>query len=410
MSETRNIVVLGASCAGLSAAHYIAKHTLPKLRQAKDGGAPYELHLVDQSTHFWWHISAPRAIVSVDEIPHDKAFIPIMDGFKQYPALKDAIHFHHAAASALDPEARTVTLRPSGSGSGSDSASTGTESLPYYALIIATGIRSPTPLTTLQGEHTLTVKALDDMNARLAQAKDVLIAGGGPVGVETAGEIGAHLQRRGGGATVTLVTSGDKLLPVLRKALSQKAQKQLEKLGVRVVYGAKVTGTQGAADGRTEVTLSAGEPRTVDVFIPAGGVRPNAEFVPAALRRADGYVATNGATLRVDGAGPRVYAVGDVAGVDKGGVLNLFAAVPVWAANFNHDVLGEAKLGADVPAEKAYKRKDGETQIVPVGAKMGVGAFNGFKIPGFVVAAAKGKNYMIGSMGDFTEGKKWTKA
>ena len=49
MAETRRIVVLGASFGGLSAAHYIAKHTLPKLQQSKD--AKYELHIVDPSTH-----------------------------------------------------------------------------------------------------------------------------------------------------------------------------------------------------------------------------------------------------------------------------------------------------------------------------------------------------------------------
>lgn len=50
MSEaTRNIVILGASFGGLSAAHYLARHTLPKLKEAKD--AKYAVHVVDPSTH-----------------------------------------------------------------------------------------------------------------------------------------------------------------------------------------------------------------------------------------------------------------------------------------------------------------------------------------------------------------------
>lgn len=75
-SQTRNIVILGASFGGLGAAHYTAKHILPKLQLSKD--AQYVLHLVDSSEQFWWHIAAPRQIVSVDQIKLQQSFVPIM--------------------------------------------------------------------------------------------------------------------------------------------------------------------------------------------------------------------------------------------------------------------------------------------------------------------------------------------
>ena len=103
-----------------------------------------------------------------------------------------------------------------------------------------------------------------------------------------------------------------------------------------------------------------------------------------------------------------MYAVGDVSGVDQGGVLKMFNSIPVWGANFNHDILGEAKAGS--VAEKTYTTKETETQFVPVGPKQGVAAFNGWGMPSFIVAQAKGKDYMLSSIPDFTEGKKWTKA
>lgn len=396
MSETRNIVILGASFAGLSAAHYICKHTLPQLARSQD--AKYVLHLIDESTHFWWHIGAPREIVSVKEMPHDKYFKPIMDGFKQYPQLKDSIIFHHGSAAGIDTETRTVSYKPSGTET--------TESLPYYALVIATGVRSPTAATTLHGDHTISIKALEDVNARLAAATEIVIGGGGPIGVETAGEIGAALQ---GKARISLVAGGDKLLPALRKALADKAQAQLEKVGVTVLYKTKVTGTSEVADGKTEVHLDNGKSMTADVYIPAVGVTPNTAFVPANLKKAGGWVDANALTLRVDAAGPRVYAVGDVAAADKGGVLNLYNAVPVFGANFSHDVLGEAGVGS-VPAERQYKRDDGETQMVPVGPKTGVGAFKGWKCPGVMVSMFKGKDYMAGQIPTVYEGKKYTKA
>jgi hypothetical protein len=39
-----------------------------------------------------------------------------------------------------------------------------------------------------------------------------------------------------------------------------------------------------------------------------------------------------------------------------------------------------------------------------------VGAVYGFGLPGFVVAFAKGKDYLGGNISEFSEGKKFTKA
>ena len=394
MAETRNIVVLGASFGGLSAAHYIARHTLPKLKQSKD--AKYVLHLVDPSTHFWWHIAAPREIVSVKEMKHSDCFVPIMDGFKQYSDLKDSIVFHQGEAMRMDTNARTVSIKTHEGGA---------ETLEYYALIIGTGIRSPTPLTTLHGDHTISQRALEDMNEKLASAKEIIVGGGGPVGVETAGELGTHF---GSKAKITLIAGSDKLLPVLTKGRAEKAQKMLEKSGVTVKYNAKVEKTEQGSDGKTTVILNNGQTMTADVYIPAVGITPNTAFLPSNLKQSNDYVKTNPQTLRVDEAGPRVYAVGDVAGVDKGGVINLFNSIPVFAANMSHDLLGEAKVGN--VAEKQYHFKVQETQLVPIGMKTGVGAFNGWGMPGFAVSKIKGKDYMLSNMPGITEGKKWTKA
>ncbi|KAK5719770.1 hypothetical protein LTR17_015141 [Elasticomyces elasticus] len=393
MSETHNIVVLGLSFGGLSAAHYLCKHVLPQLKNSKD--AKYELHLVDPSTHFWWHIAAPRELVSVREMPHDKCFVPSMDGFKQYPGLKDLIHFHQGSAAGLDTDARTVAIK------GPD----GTQTLPYHALVIATGVRSPSPLTTLQGDHKISEKALDDMNVKLASAKDIVIAGGGPIGVETAGEIASHLN---GKALITLIAGSDRLLHQLNASRAKKAQTMLEKAGVTVVYGTKATGSQEISGGKTEVTLDNGQTLTADVYIPAIGVSPNTEFLPENLKSKNGYVATNQSTLRVDAAGPRVYSIGDVSGVNHGGVLLLQAAMPALGANMAHDLFAEDKVGSF--AERKYVRKDTETQLVPIGPKTGVGAFNGWGMPGFAIAMIKGKDYFLSTMPDFTEGRKYVKA
>lgn len=317
--------------------------------------------------------------------------------FDQYGSVKDMFVFHQASATDLDTENKKVAIT---------TADGNRESLDYHALIIATGIRSQTACTTLQGDHTISQKALEDMNTKLASAKEIVVGGGGPVGVETAGELGSHY---GSKAKITLIAGADKLLPVLSKKRSDKAEKLLSNIGVQVKYKVKVQSTEETAEGKTNITLDNGDTLTADVYIPAVGMTPNTEFLPSALKDAKGWVKTNPSTLRVDAAGPLVYAVGDVAAVDKGGVLNLYNSFPVAGANMSHDLLTDAKLSG-APAEKTYTKKDGETQIVPVGPKGGVGAFNGFGMPGFMIAKVKGKDYLLGQKGAITEGKQWKKA
>ncbi|KAK0926159.1 hypothetical protein LTR91_007888 [Friedmanniomyces endolithicus] len=345
MSETRNIVVLGASFGGLSAAHHLCKHTLPQLIKSQDPKAP--------ST-------------STKEPRQDSTRTP-----GQSPSARRMEAKRHSPTTrSLSPPASDP--RP--------------------------------PLTTLQGEHTISEKALDEMNVRLASAKDIVIAGGGPVGVETAGEIATHLN---GSARITLLTGSTKLLPQLKASRALKAQKMLEKVGVTVMYGARATGSEETSDGKTEIRLDNGKTLTADVYIPAYGVQPNTEFLPEDLKTKTGYVATNPSTLRVDAAGPRVYSAGDVSGVNKGGVLHLQASIPILGANMSHDLL--ADVGGNV-AERKYVAKGDETQLVPIGAKTGVGAFAGWGMPGFAIAMVKGKDYFLSTMPDITEGRKWVKA
>ncbi|KAF2862682.1 FAD/NAD(P)-binding domain-containing protein [Piedraia hortae CBS 480.64] len=392
MTGTKNIVILGGSFAGQSIAHYLARHTLPKLQESKV--ANYKIIIVDPSTQFWWHIAAPRAIVSVDEMKHEDCFKPILDGFKQYSDL--AISHLHGTAIGLNTDDRIIAIK---------TAAGEQQSLHYDYLVIATGVRSPTPLTTLQGDHTLSTKALDEINGKIKSAKTIAISGGGPIGVEIAGEIAYRYPDK---EAITLITGSAKLLPILRQALSDKAQQMLERLGVKVKYNTLVTSSEATADGQTTIKMNNGETLTADVYIPAYGVSPNTEFLPDYLKTGElGWVKTNGETLRVDAAGPRVYAAGDVAAVDLGGVLKLYGSIPVLGANMSHDLLEDA--GVSTVPERTYLRQDSETQFVPIGPKTGVAAYNGWKIPGFMVGLAKGKDYMIGRIPEITEGRKFSK-
>lgn len=287
--------------------------------------------------------------------------------------------------------------------------------IPYYALIIATGTSTPTPATSYHGDHKKSIAALDDMSKRLNDAKSVVIGGGGPIGVETAGEIGELLngsarwfQSRPAQTKIkiTLVASGDKLVTVLRPSLADKAVKMLERVGVDVVFNKRVTKVNEGEGGKSIVHLDDGRTLSTDVYIPATGCTPNTSFLPKSILNDKGYVHTAAGTLRVENAGERVYALGDVGDYSRGGVLECGNAAPVFGGNFARDM----GVPTAPKADRKFKADWGETQLVPVGGKQGVGAFQGWAMPSFAVKTLKGKDYFLSQMADFTEGKGVAKA
>ncbi|KAK7513732.1 uncharacterized protein IWZ02DRAFT_12706 [Phyllosticta citriasiana] len=406
-TEVRNIVVLGGSWAGLSAAHYTLKHILPKLAD-KD---QYHVYLINNSPDFYWRVAGPRAAVSAQLMPDDKVLYPIAPGFAQY----DSKHFTFivGTATAWDTTTRTLTL---------DTAGGQQQVLPYHALVVATGTRTPTPLLSLHASAEETKSELCKIRTELTSAQTVLIAGGGPAGVETAGEVGELLNGSPGWfssgpknrkATITVVTADSKLLPALRPALASKAELFLAKVGVDVKKNVRVESATPAADGQTSVSLSNGETQLVDVYIAATGVKPNTAFVPARLLTERGYLTTNTQTLRVDGAGPRVFALGDVGSYTRGGIMDIYDAVPVAMTNLARDLAAFSpdKPDAAPPAgpDRTFTPNLKETQLVPVGQSKGVGAVFGWKLPSFMVWAIKGRDYMVSSAGSILEGSKWAK-
>jgi NADH dehydrogenase FAD-containing subunit len=397
MSETHNFIVLGGSGAGLNIAHSFLKHIGPELKVL---GKTYHVYIVDSSSHFFWNTGSPRSLVSATLLPADKLFTSIADGFKSYDA--SAYTFIHGTAESWDIEGRTVTIKLADSEN--------TQTLTYYALVLATGTRTPSTATSLHGNYTISRAAIADLNKKLASATSVIISGGGPTGVETAGEVGHFLNGSAGWfssrpsnpkAKVTVITKANRLLPVLSKPLALQAETFLNKVGADVVYNVSVVSCATDADGKTTVNLSNGEQWTADVYIPAWGSMPNSEYVPADLKNDQGYIKTNGTTLRADAAGARVYVAGDVGDYSRGGFHNLYGAIPVLVTNIKRDLLAAA--ASDKPnakpegPDRLFTPNNSETQAVPIGPR-GVGAVNGWGLPSFLIWLLKGRDFMVGNI------------
>lgn len=165
----KNIVIVGGSFAGVCTAHRMLKQA------AKTG--PFKITLVSRDTHFYWTIATPRGVVP-GQIPDDKLFQPIAAGFSHYPA--GQFEFVLGSVEGVDVEAKKLKL----------SGATGDRTLDYDFLILGTGssTKGDAPYKSV-GTTEATRDALHNVQLRIKQAKTIVLAGAGPTGVETAGEL-----------------------------------------------------------------------------------------------------------------------------------------------------------------------------------------------------------------------------
>ncbi|KAL8994253.1 MAG: hypothetical protein Q9169_005722 [Polycauliona sp. 2 TL-2023] len=401
-----NIVIIGASYAGLGTAHYLLRHTIPSLEKASTSTSnptTYKLTLISATTHFYHKVGAPRLLASASLLPLSKAFLPIADGFTTYPSSTFSLII--GEAHSLNPSTHTISIRKTYDTPSSSSPPP--ESISYDTLILATGASSSSALWSIPGSHQTTISALESTQSALPTSKTVLIGGGGPAGVETAGEIASLYPQ----LSITLLSGSSRLLTRLRPAISSAAQTKLEGMGVKVLHGVRVktaTNPDGVEGGKrgteTEVVLDDGSVKTVDIYIDATGIQPNSSFLPSAWLTEKKYVITRDTTsLRgpVDG----VYAIGDVAGYSLGGALDIIDAVRPLCSTILQD-LSKGKTGKAM----AFKQTVTETQLVPIGPSGGVGSVFGWRVPSFVVWFVKGRDYMIGMVPGVVTGDKFVKA
>ena len=141
--------------------------------------------------------------------------------------------------------------------------------------------------------------------------KSLLVIGSGAIGIEFASFFLTM------GADVTVVEVMDRIMPVEDVEISTQARKRMEKLGMKILTGAKVTGVEKAADSVTATIEDAkGEVQkiTADRVISAVGVQGNIEDIGLETTK----VKTDRGTIVADEFSradePGVYAIGDVAG------------------------------------------------------------------------------------------------
>jgi NADH dehydrogenase FAD-containing subunit len=153
---------------------------------------------VSPNSHFFWNIAAIRGVIP-GTIPDDRLFIPIEPGFTKYSC--DDFEFLKGKAEAANVKNNIVKVIMNDRTNAV---------LSYDQLVIATGseVHDNLPFKPIR-THRQTLDAFHSLQKQIEAADSIVVAGSGPTGVETAGELAAH---HGEAKRITLIINGNDAL------------------------------------------------------------------------------------------------------------------------------------------------------------------------------------------------------
>ena len=296
------VVVLGGGFAGIGAA-----------RALKDAEA--DVVLVDEHDY---HTFQPLLYqLATDLLPTEVVGHPLRDLFHEQPNVaihQDAVtgvdlasrQVHFAEMAPLDYDYLVLALGARVNFFGTEGAPE--HAFPMYTLADAVRLK----------EHVLHKWEAADKDPALADdgALNVVVVGGGPSGVESAGALaelytgdfaadytGLSLDK----ARVTLVEAGPALLTMFQKNIQAYTKKALEERGVEILLGELV-----ASVSPTRVTLKSGTVLKAHTLVWGAGLQASAIADELGLDLEKGNRVVAQPDLSVAGH-PEIFAVGDIA-------------------------------------------------------------------------------------------------
>jgi len=362
--DRKNVVVVGGGFAG---------STLAKLLSAKLDASKYNLILLTSRPYMISLIAAARlTVTSVDKL-EDTALIP-------YDRLLPSGKGTHKVGTV-------VAIEESAPGKGGVVVLKSGERIDYHVLTLATGSTWASNLDFPDSDSEVreNIKAWRD---RFARANEVVIVGGGAVGIETAGEIREAYPSK----KITLIHGGRLLLnDTYPDKFRKNIEKRLRSHNVDVVLKEYVDSVPESGTGT--VVTGSGKHYEADLIIASYGSRPNTSY----LSSLDNNVLTTSGNVKVLPTlqvvnHPGIYAIGDI--IDwkeqkQAGKAPGHAAVV--AANILSYIAG-------APQTKVYKGFFAEMIVIPIGKTDGAGYFDvlwGLQFGAWFASMIKGKTLMV---------------
>ncbi|CEG63917.1 hypothetical protein RMATCC62417_00983 [Rhizopus microsporus] len=375
MSQIKNIVILGGGFAGVGVARGLEK----ELADARDD--QYRIILIEKKNHFYHSIGGLRAAV-IDW--SDRVIIPYTNLFKN-----NKHRVIQASAEKLERDHVILDREVDTFGS----------SVPFAYLVIATGTAYHAPAKSYTDDMEGTRDSLVQFRQQVKSAKSILIAGGGPVGIEFAGEVRDVYKDK----KIILLHSQDRLLSgsTSNLKLSQKAHNLLLKNNVQVVLNDRIIAESNSSVYKPEngvVETKLGQRFTgIDMVFLAFGNRPNTYWLKnsdlgASIVSDTGYVKVK-STYQVDHPDIKhVFVLGDAADFDESKhayrTKNQSVAV----------IKNVVQMAIHNASPDVEHKKDFDVMFVTFGKKQGVGLlpfFGGWVVGSFIVGMLKSGSLFI---------------
>ncbi|WP_066967323.1 NAD(P)/FAD-dependent oxidoreductase [Microbulbifer sp. Q7] len=319
----KRIVIVGGGAGGLQLATSLGRHFSFNRFHRRNKSPVAEVILVDKNrTHIWKPLLHQVATGALDSS---------LDALNyQVHARANGFHFELGSLRGLDRAAKTIELAEVCDSDGQPLVPP--RNLEYDYLVVTLGSQSNdfhTPgvrehcqfLDSAEQAQKFHTKLLDQflqLENRVAEEVHIAIVGGGATGVELAAELvdavhemGHYSRIKNGDLKVTLIEAGPHLLPALPSRLGNSSQKELSKIGVRVL-----TGTQVAEATATGFVTKDGEEIPAAIRVWAAGVK-----APDFLKSMDGLSLNRQNQIEVESTlrskdDPAIFALGDCAGCE----------------------------------------------------------------------------------------------
>ncbi|KAJ3257809.1 Apoptosis-inducing factor 2 [Boothiomyces macroporosus] len=326
---SKHIVILGGSFAGISALKGIVEGL------AKTN---HKVTLITKDAFAFNNIAAPRALVEeeiVEKIvtPYDTSafFQKHKDTLSLVVANIESVHRNHVIVKKQNSDA--------------------SEQINFDIAVVALGTSYPFPYKPTTSNAQEWKDHLAKVRSELKTAKNVVIIGGGPVGVEVAGEIATDLPD----IKVTLVHSQEKLMKYTSPKFSARLEEMMNKKNVKFLLNERVKDVNGGQietkAGAQTVNLESGKSLDADYVFACTGGTPNS----APLKNGELSSYVNKGYLRVNEFlqvpdFPNIFALGDIADLAEVKLAaNIRSHAPVLVANVLQYV-----LQPDTPLKKTY--------------------------------------------------------
>jgi len=379
------VVIIGGSFAGAGIAQALLKD-IPSVH----------IDLVNPATHLYFNVAAPRILAKPKFRPVDDVLVSLEKAFSSAP--KGNFQLVQGLATSIDAKAKTVQVTRTGGQP---------LQLSYDYLVIASGSSTSAsadagagyvPFKNASYSTSELKERIQSSQETIAAAKEIVVAGGGPVGVETMGEIAEAYPNK----TLRLVSMTKTLLPMLKESAGRNAENGLKKFGVKISLGRTVTSTKyDEVSKKWSLTLDDGTTLHPDMYISAFGVVPNNSFIPPSLLTSDGWVKVDDKfrVIANDGSSAsNIYALGDITHLTPRVFMKAAEQIPIAANNLKADILGYGK-------HPSYKPGTMTMMLVPLGGKGGTGQMGSLTAPSFMVSMIKAKDFFISKAATFIAAK-----